>query len=109
MLFCVTTRGRERIFNRPRDSAMVRIASKRTLLLAVMKLRPLVGPVAARFENSGIWTPVPGFGALLPMIGYRAPGVLKAVVGEVPTALAPPIAAPALPKPRSEERRVGKE
>ena len=45
MLFCVTTRGRDRIFSKPRDSASVRTVSIRTLLLALMKLRPLVGLV----------------------------------------------------------------
>ena len=58
MLFWVTTRGRDRIFSKPRDSAMVRMASIRTLLLALTKLRPLVGLVTARFENSGICVPV---------------------------------------------------
>ena len=59
MLFCVTTRGRERIFSNPRDSAAVSTASTRTLLLAVMKLRPLDGLVTGKLENSGIWVPVP--------------------------------------------------
>ena len=58
MLFCVTTRGRESIFSKPRDSAIVRMASMRTLLLALTKLRPLVGLVTGRFENRGIWLPV---------------------------------------------------
>ena len=58
MLFCVTTRGRERIFSKPRDSAIVRIASIRTLLLALTKLRAAGRPgVTPRFENSGICTP----------------------------------------------------
>src|SRR6476469_10766657 len=100
MLFCVTTRGRERIFNKPRDSAMVRMASSRALLLAVRKLKPLVGPVTPRLENNGIFTPVPAVGALVPMIGYSAPGVPNALVGELPTALAPPKADPALPNPK---------
>ena len=30
----------------------------RTLLLALTKVRPLVGLVTGRFENSGIWLPV---------------------------------------------------
>ena len=34
-MFCVTTRGRDRIFSRPRDSARVRTVSIRTLLLAL--------------------------------------------------------------------------
>ncbi len=58
MLFWVTTRGRESIFSKPRDSAMVRMASIRTLLLALTKLRPLVGLVTGRFENNGIVLPV---------------------------------------------------
>src|SRR5438270_4752744 len=98
MLFCVTTRGRERIFNNPRDSAMVRMASRRTLLLALMKLRPLVGPLAARFENSGICTPVVGVGAAVPIIGYNGL-VPNTVVGDVPTALAPPMDVRPLPHP----------
>src|SRR2546425_6024442 len=98
ILFWVTTRGRERIFSKPRDSAIVRIASKRTLLLAFTRLRPLVGAPAARFENKGICTPVPGVGAPVPVIGYDAPGVLKTLVGEVPTALAPPTCVGEFPK-----------
>src|SRR5260370_34005316 len=100
MLFCVTTRGRDRIFNKPRDSAMVRIASSLTALLAFTKLRPLVGPLAARFENSGICTPVPGLGAEVPMIGYSALPVLKTDTGDVPTELAPPRPFAWLPKPK---------
>ena len=69
------------------------------LLLAVTKLKPLVGPTAPRFENSGIFTPWPAVGALLPIIGYSAPGVPNALIGEVPAALAPPTAEPALPNP----------
>src|SRR2546427_11084306 len=100
MLFCVTTRGRDRIFNKPRDSAIVRIASSLTALLAFTKLRPLVGPVAARLENNGICTPLPGAGAEVPLIGYSAPGVLKTEVGDAPTALAPPRWLAWLPKPK---------
>ena len=59
MLFCVTTRGRERTFSKPRDSAIERMASMRTLLLAFTKLNPLVGEVDPRFENNGIEAPVP--------------------------------------------------
>src|SRR5271165_4808485 len=100
MLFWVTTRGRERIFNRPRDSAMVRTASNRTALLAFTKLIPLVGPTAPKFENSGICTPVFPVGAAVPMIGYDAPGVLKTESGEGPTVLEPPTPVAALPKPK---------
>jgi hypothetical protein len=57
MLFWVTTRGRDRIFNKPRDSAIDRIASIRMLLLALMKDNPLEGAVDPRFENSGIVLP----------------------------------------------------
>ena len=57
MLFCVTMRGRERTFSKPRDSAIVRIMSIRMLLVALISCRPLVGPIAPRFENSGIELP----------------------------------------------------
>src|SRR5215469_17973268 len=96
MLFCVTTRGRDRIFNKPRDSAMVRTASSRTALLALTKLMPLVGAVAARFENRGIWTPP----ALLPLTtGYSGFGVLPTLRGDVPTEVAPPMPVGLLPQP----------
>ena len=41
----------------------------RTALLALMKEKPLVGPVAPRLENSGICVPVVGVGGVVPMIG----------------------------------------
>src|SRR5689334_9484925 len=94
MLFWVTTRGRERIFNNPRDSAIVRIASIRIALLAFTKLRPLVGPVTPRFENNGIVTPVP-----LPFTKYVGLGVLPTINGDCPTADAPPTALGPLPHP----------
>src|SRR5260370_34725074 len=100
MLFGVTTRGRARIFNKPRDSAMVRIASSLTALLAFTKLRPLVGPLAARFENCGICTPVPGLGAEVPMSGYSALRVLKTDTGDALTELAPPRPFAWLPPPK---------
>ena len=59
MLFWVTTRGRESTFSKPRDSANERTASIRTVLLAVIKLKPLEGDVDPRFENNGIEDPVP--------------------------------------------------
>src|SRR3954466_3239157 len=73
-LFCVTTRGRERIFSKPRDSAMVSKKSIRKLLEAFRNWKPLVGLVTGWFENRGICVPpveVPpleimyiGFGAI---------------------------------------------
>src|SRR6185312_4428824 len=97
MLFCVTTRGRDSIFSSPRDSAIVKMASRRTLLLALMKLRPLVGPFAARFENSGICTPL----LLLPppTTGYIGFGVFPTVKGEVPTDVDPPTPEGLFPQP----------
>ena len=44
MLFCVTTRGRESTFSNPRDSAIESTASIRTVLLALISVKPLVGP-----------------------------------------------------------------
>src|SRR5580704_12497068 len=64
ILFCVTTRGRDSTFSKPRDSAIESTASMRTVLLAFRKVKPLVGEVAPRFENNGIEFPpvvlVPG-------------------------------------------------
>src|SRR6266498_803548 len=94
MLFCVTTRGRDRIFNKPRDSAMVRIASRRTLLVALTKLRPLVGPMAGKFENNGICVAVG-----LPVIMYVGAGVFPTMIGETPAPVAPPTAVGLLPHP----------
>ena len=54
MLFWVTTRGRDSTFSKPRDSAIERTASIRTVLLAFTKVKPLVGDVDPRFENNGI-------------------------------------------------------
>src|SRR5438034_4951187 len=99
MLFWVTTRGRERIFSKPRDSARVKIASMRTLLLALTKLIPLLGLVTGRFENNGICWPVVGEGAVVPMIGYNGLRP-KTDVGEVPTDDAPPIELVPLPHPK---------
>src|SRR5581483_4714031 len=97
MLFWVTTRGRERIFSNPRDSAIVRMASRRTLLLSLVKLSPLVGPLAARFENSGI-----DIALAEPIMGYNGFGVtpLPTVIGDGPTAFAPPIPVGRLPQPK---------
>src|ERR1019366_10703922 len=91
MLFCVTTRGRDRIFNSPRDSAMVRIRSIRMLLVALTKLRPLVGPFAGKFENSGI-EPV---GVVVWTYNGCNPVML---VGELPTDCAPPTELGPLPQ-----------
>src|SRR5271165_1281937 len=98
MLFWVTTRGRDRIFNNPRDSAMLIKASIRTELLTFRNENPLVGPAGARLENSGICTPVVGEGAEVPMIGYF--GLTPNVeVGVMPTAGTPPTEVDALPQP----------
>src|SRR5271156_7088554 len=98
MLFCVTTRGRERIFSSPRDSSMVRMASSRTAELALRNEKPLVGPVAPRFENSGICTPVVPVGRVVPIIGYLGT-MPKVESGDVPAADAPPTAVVVLPQP----------
>src|SRR5208337_1429339 len=93
MLFCVTTRGRERIFSNPRDSAMVRIKSTRMLLLALTNEKPLVGPVAGKFENSGICPAAPAdwmYNGCNPF----------SVIGEDPTDPAPPAAVGPLPQPK---------
>src|ERR1022692_5268625 len=57
ILFWVTTRGRDRTFSKPRDSAMESTASIRTVLLAFRNVKPLVGEVEARLENKGIVDP----------------------------------------------------
>src|SRR3954451_6945840 len=99
MLFCVTTRGRDRIFSNPRDSAIVRMASMRTLLLALTKLNPLVGLVTGILENSGIVLPVVEPPPDVPPVMY--PGVSPpTVVGEVPTEDAPPTAVLPSPQPK---------
>src|SRR5580693_10696306 len=88
ILFCVTTRGRDRTFSKPRDSAIERTASMRTVLLAFRKVKPLVGEVAPRFENNGIELPVEP--VVVPGTVMH-PGVKPpTVVGEEPTAEAPP-------------------
>src|SRR4051794_38523457 len=99
MLFCVTTRGRERIFSSPRDSAMVRMASMRMLLLEFWNPIPLVGLVTGRFENNGIWLMLVGEGAVFPIIVYSGlpPNV---PIGEVPTLPAPPTVVVPLPHPK---------
>ena len=53
----MTTRGRDRTFSKPRDSAIVRTASMRTVLLAFRKVKPLLGEVEPRLENKGIDDP----------------------------------------------------
>src|SRR5580700_7356893 len=97
MLFCVTTRGRDRTFNNPRDSAIESTASMRTVLLAFKKVKPQVGAVEPRLENRGIELPV-----VEPVPGtVMYPGVrLLTVVGELPTAELPPIALWPLPQPK---------
>jgi hypothetical protein len=44
---------------------MVKIASRRTLALEVIKLNPLVAPVEPRLENNGIETPEPAPGTVM--------------------------------------------
>src|SRR5882757_1623998 len=94
MLFCVTTRGRESTFSKPRDSAIVRIRSIRILLVALTSCRPLVGPVAPRFENNGIVVP-PEPPPLTMYDGVTPP----TAVGVLPTPCAPPTADGPLPQP----------
>src|SRR6266849_2768668 len=93
MLFWVTIRGRERTFSKPRDSAIVSRKSSRTLLLKLMNWSALVGPVAPRFENSGI---VPGTVALWMYNGVSP----ETTLGVFPTAWSPPIAECPLPQPK---------
>src|SRR6266550_7216128 len=95
MLFWVTTRGRDRIFSNPRDSAIVKIASMRMLLLALTKLIPLFGLVTGRLENRGIWVADP-----VPVTMYMGFGVFPTITGELPTLLAPPTALGPLPHPK---------
>src|ERR1700690_2721368 len=99
MLFCVTTRGRERIFSKPRDSAMVRTASICILRVALMKLRPLVGLVAGWLENRGIVVAVVAVGTEVPVIGYRGLRP-KVPSGAAPAEFAPPTPLTPLPQPK---------
>src|ERR1700746_2989963 len=99
MLFCVTTRGRDRIFSNPRDSAIVRSTSMRTLLLALTNCRPLVGLVTPKLENKGICVPL----ALPPppvtmYCGFEATPA-PTLVGVVPTFWTPPTADGVFPQP----------
>src|SRR5205807_10398529 len=94
MLFCVTTRGRESTFSNPRDWAFVRIRSMRMLLGALTSCRPLVGPVAPRFENNGIGVPPEP----PPLMMYDGVRPLTAV-GVLRTPCAPPTADGPLPQP----------
>src|SRR5271154_1225776 len=99
MLFCVTTRGRERTFNKPRDSAMVSRTSICMVLVAFTKDRPLVGPTAPRFENNGIELPLP----VDPVVtGYKGSKPLTEM-GEVPgpdEVGTPPTPVVPLPQPK---------
>src|SRR3982750_2761847 len=99
MLFWVTTRGRDKIFNSQRDPAMASRASIRKLLLAFTIWKPLVGLVTGRFENNGICEPV--VPELVPETMYCGLGTipLPAVVGVVPTLWSPPMAVCPLPQP----------
>src|SRR5262249_24279230 len=98
MLFCVTTRGRDKVFSNPLDSGMVRMASRRTLLLEVWKVMQLVGPTPGMFEKNGIWVAVLAEGSAVPTMGYNGLPP-KTPTGDVPTALAPPTLLEPLPKP----------
>src|SRR4029077_17014952 len=99
MLFWVTTRGRDNTFSNPRDSAIVRMASMRMLLLEFWNPIPLVGLVTPRLENNGIWLIDPAIGAVLPRMVYRGwpPNV---PIGDAPTLPAPPTVLAALPQPK---------
>src|SRR5437588_1056174 len=77
MLFWVTTRGRERILINPRDSAAVSRISRRYVAPILNSERPLVGPVAPRFENNGIEALVTGVGCPGVMTGAFTPGLVK--------------------------------
>src|SRR5438552_18895213 len=95
MLFWVTTRGRERIFSKPRDSARVKIASMRTLLLALTKDIPLFALLTGRLENRGIWGSAPVPGTL-----DKGAGVAPTITSQLPTLLAPPPALGPWPDPK---------
>src|ERR1017187_128386 len=97
ILFWVTTRGRDRTFSKPRDSAMESTASIRTVLLAFRNVKPLVGEVEARLEHKGIV--VPGFEAVLGT-GMYAGDREPAVVGERPAVEFPPMALWPSPQPK---------
>src|SRR3984957_15917960 len=97
MLFWVTTRGRESTFSKPRDSAMVRMASIRTLLLDVWNPKPLVGLVTARFENNGIAFNVVAVGAVFPTMVYSGLPP-NTPIGDA--SVAPPTVEELLPQPK---------
>src|SRR5260221_160074 len=99
MLFWVTTRGRDNTFSNPRDSAMVRMASMRTLLLEFWNPKPLVGLVTPRLENNGIWLSVALVGAEVPRMVYRGLPP-NTPIGDAPTLVAPPNALTPLPQPK---------
>src|ERR1700682_89898 len=99
MLFWVTTRGRDNTFSNPRDSAMVRMASMRMLLLEFWNPKPLVGLVTPRFENNGIWLIAPAAGAVVPRMVYRGLPP-NTPIGGLPTLGAPPTVVGALPQPK---------
>src|SRR5260370_21029508 len=99
MLFWVTTRGRDNTFSNPRESAMVRMASMRMLLLEFWNPIPLVGLVTPRFENNGIWLMDPAAGTAFPRMVYRGLPP-NTPIGDVPTLLAPPTVLAWLPQPK---------
>src|SRR5271170_4255646 len=91
-------RGRERTFSKPRDSAIVRIISIRMLFEKFVNCRPLVGPVAPRFENNGTVVPVEG----VPPTGYSGFGTAPppTTIGDCPTPPTPPTPVVPLPQPK---------
>src|SRR5713226_1102058 len=98
MLFCVTTRGRERIFSSPRDSTNWSRKSMRMLLVAFTIWKPLVGDGKPKFENSGICDPlVPPPETMYSGLGTKP---LLTAVGVVPTPCTPPMAVGPLPQDR---------
>src|SRR5712671_4345695 len=99
MLFWVTTRGRDNTFSNPRDSAIVRMASMRMLLLEFWNPIPLLGLVTPRLENNGIWLIAVAVGAVLPRMVYRGLPP-NTPIGDVPTLVAPPTALAPLPQPK---------
>src|SRR5260370_24807621 len=99
MLFWVTTRGRDNTFSNPRDSAIVRMASMRMLLLEFWNPIPLVGLVTPRLENSGIWLMVVGVAAWVPRMVYSGLPP-HTPIGDPPTPPAPPTVVVWLPHPQ---------
>src|SRR5215467_5391489 len=93
ILFCTVIVGRDRIFSKPRLSAAVRMKSRRKPAVVLLNSMPLVGPVAARFENSGIEVGSPGEVMNRGTCPVGKVTLIGLVVVAPPTALLP------LPKP----------